>query len=102
MIADRYLERRFREGFIVGFKEGYAEGFKEGYTEGIRESYAEQFKKGYAEGRAEQCRRIRQILDHTPTELTPEMRDGLARALAEMENAPIPAYSGHHCGRPGI
>ena len=37
MIADRYLKRRFREGYIVGFKEGYA--------------------KGYAEGRDEQCRR---------------------------------------------
>lgn len=78
MIADRYLERRFREGFIVGFKEGYAEG------------------------RDEQCRSLRQILDHPQTELTPEMRDGLTRALAELENAPIPAYSGHHCGRPGI
>ena len=43
MIADRYLERRFREGFIVGFKEGWAEGW------------------------AEQCRRIRQILDYPPT-----------------------------------
>lgn len=82
MIADRYLERRFREGFIVGFKEGWAEG--------------------YAEIRDEQCRRIRQILDHPPTELTPEMRDGLARALAELENAPVPAYSGRGCCRPGI
>ena len=74
MIADRSLERRFREGFIVGFKEG----------------------------RDEQCRRIRQIIDHPPTGLTPEMRDGLTRALVERENAPIPAYSGHSCGRPGI
>ena len=73
MIADRYLGRRFREGFLVRFKEG----------------------------RAEQCRRIRQILDHPPAELTPEMRDGLTRALAERENAPIPAYSGHRCCRPG-
>ena len=82
MIADRYLERRFREGFIVGFKEGWA--------------------RGYAEGRDEQCRRIRRILDHPPAELTPELRDGLARALAERENAPIPAYSGHGGCRPGI
>ena len=74
MIADRSLERCFREGFIVGFKEG----------------------------RDEQCRRIRQILDHPPTGLTPKMRDGLARALAELENAPILAYSGHRCCRPGI
>ena len=82
MIADRYLERRFREGYNVGFKEGYA--------------------KGYAEGRAEHCRRLRQILDHSPAELTPELRDGLTRALAERENAPIPAYSGRRCRRPGI
>ena len=82
MIADRYLERRLREGFIVGFKEGWAEG--------------------YAEGRAEQCRRLRQILVHPPTELTPEMRDGLARALAERENAPIPADNGRGGCRPGI
>ena len=74
MIADRYRERRFREGFMVGFKEG----------------------------RAEQCRRLRQILDHPPTELTPEMRDRLTRALSELENAPIPAYSGHSCRHPGI
>ena len=74
MIADRYLERRFREGFIVGFKEG----------------------------RAEQCRRIRQILDHPPAELTPEMRDGLTRALTELGNAPIPTYNGHHYCRPSI
>ena len=26
MIADRYLERRFREGYIVGFKEGFKKG----------------------------------------------------------------------------
>ena len=78
MIADRYLERRFREGFMVWFKEGYAEG------------------------RAEQCRRIRQILDHPPTGLTPEMRDGLACALSELENAPVPAYRGHSCRHPGI
>ena len=58
MIADRSLERRFREGFMVGFKEG----------------------------RAEQCRRLRQILDHPPTELTSEMRDGLARALVELSH----------------
>lgn len=90
MIADRYLERRFREGYSVGFKEGYAEGFKEGYAQ------------GRAEGRYEQCRRLRQILDHPPTELTPEMRDGLARALAELENSPIPAYSGRGYRRPGI
>ena len=77
MIADRSLERRFREGFIVGFKEGLAEG------------------------RAEQCRRIRRILDHPPAELTPELRDGLARALAELENAPIPSYSGRGRCRPG-
>ena len=74
MIADRYLERRFREGYIVGFKEG----------------------------RAKQCRRIRQILDHPSTELAPEMRDGLARALTELENAPIPAYSGRGYCRPSI
>ena len=73
MIADRYLERRFREGFIVGFKEG----------------------------RDEQCRRLRQILDYPPTELTPELRDGLTRALAELENSPIPAYSGRGDCRPG-
>ena len=82
MIADRYRERRFREGFIVGFKEGRVEG--------------------YDEGRAEQCRRLRQILDPPPTERTPEMRDGLLRALAELESAPIPAYNGHGCCRPGI
>ena len=82
MIADRSLERRFREGFIVGFKEGYAEGFKEGYVQ------------GRTDGRAEQCRRLRQFLDHPPAELTPEMRAGLTRALAELENAPIPAYNG--------
>lgn len=79
MIADRYLERRFREGYIVGFKEGYA--------------------AGYAEGKAEICQRIRQILDHPPTELTPETRAGLTRALAELEKAPVPSNGGccRHC-----
>lgn len=80
MIADRYLERRFREGYLVGFKEGYA--------------------AGWAEGRAEICQRIRQILDHPPTELTPETRDGLTRALAELEKAPVPGNS--RCCRPGV
>ena len=88
MIADLYLERRFREGYIVGFKEGFKEGYKE------------EFKKGYAEGKAEICQRIRQILDHPPTELTPETRDRLTRALAELEKAPVPGNSG--CCRPGI
>ncbi len=79
MIADRYLERRFREGYAVGFKEGYA--------------------AGWAAGKAEICQRIRQILDHPPTELTPEMRDGLTRALAELEKAPVPDNIGccRHC-----
>ena len=82
MIADRYLERRFREGYAAG----------------------------WAEGKAEICQRIRQILDHPPTELTPETRDGLTRALAELEKAPVPdnigygrrwpGYSG--CCRPGV
>ena len=89
MIADRSLERRFRDGFTVGFKEGLAEGFKEGYAQ------------GRTDGLAEQCRSLRQILDHPPAELPPELRDGLARALAERENAPIPAYSGRGCCRPG-
>ena len=75
MIADRYLERRFREGYAVGFKEGYA--------------------AGWAEGKAEICQRIRQILDHPPTELTPETRAGLTRALAELENAPVPDNIGY-------
>ena len=83
MIADRSRKRRFREGFIVGFKEGWAEG--------------------WAELRAEQCRRrIRQILDHPPTALTPEMRYGLAQAFAEPENAPIPAHSGRGYRRPNV
>ena len=75
MIADRYLERRFREGYSVGFKEGYAEG------------------------KAEIYQRIRQILAYPPTELTPEMRDGLTRALAELEKAPVPSNGGccRHC-----
>lgn len=77
MIADRYLERRFREGYSVGFK------------------------KGYAEGKAEICQRIRQILDHPPTELTPETRAGLTRALAELEKAPVPDHSGYGRRRPG-
>ena len=83
MIADRYLERRFREGYIVGFKEGYKE----------------EFKKGYAEDKAEICQRIRQILDHPPTELTPETRAGLTLALAELEKAPVPSNGGccRHC-----
>lgn len=85
MIADRYLERRFREGYAVGFKEGYKE----------------EFKKGYAEGKAEICQRIRQILDHPPTELTPETRDGLTRALAELEKAPVPDHIGYGRRRPG-
>ena len=78
MIADRYLERRFREG--------------------------------YAEGRAEICRRIRQILAYPPTELTPETRAGLTRALAELEKAPVPDNIGYGrrrlgnsgCCRPGV
>ena len=86
MIADRYLERRFREGYLVGFKEGYAEG------------------------KAEICQRICQILDHPPTELTPETRAGLRRALAELEKAPVPDNIGYgrrwpgnsRCCRPGI
>ena len=90
MIADRYLERRFREGYIVGFKEGYA--------------------AGWAEGKAEICQRIRQILDHPPTELPPETRAGLTRALAELEKAPLPdniGYGRHGpgnsgCCRPGV
>lgn len=90
MIADRYLERRFREGYIVGFKEGYA--------------------AGYAEGKAEICQRIRQILAHPPTELTPETRAGLTRALAELEKAPVPDNIGYGrrwpgnsgCCRPGV
>ena len=98
MIADRYLERRFREGYIVGFKEGFKEGYKE------------EFKKGYAEGKAEICQRIRQILDHPPTELTPETRAGLTRALAELEKAPVPDNIGYGrrrlghsgCCRPGV
>ena len=71
MIADRYLERRFREGYAAG----------------------------WAEGKAEICQRIRQILDHPPTELTPETRDGLTRALAELEKAPVPDNGGccRHC-----
>ena len=69
MIADRYLERRFREG--------------------------------YAAGRAEICQRIRQILDHPPTELTPETRAGLTRALAELEKAPVPDNIGYGRCRPG-
>ena len=81
MIADRYLERRFREGYIVGFKEGYA--------------------TGWAEGKAEICQRIRQILDHPPTELTPETREGLTRALAELEKAPVPDNIGYGRRRPG-
>ena len=76
MIADRYLERRFREGYSVGFKEGYAEG------------------------KAEICQRIRQILDHPPTELTPETRAGLTRVLAELEKAPIPDNIGYGRRRP--
>ena len=71
MIADRYLERRFREGYAAG----------------------------WAEGKAEICQRIRQILDHPPTELTPETRAGLTRALAELEKAPVPSNGGccRHC-----
>ena len=86
MIADRYLERRFREGYIVGFKEGYKE----------------EFKKGYAEGKAEICQRIRQILAHPPTELTPETRAGLTRALAELEKATLPDHIGYGRRWPGL
>ena len=67
-------------------------------------------KKGYAEGKAEICQRIRQILAYPPTELTPEMRDGLTRALAELEKAPVPDNIGYGrrwpgnsgCCRPGV
>ena len=82
MIADRYLERRFREGYSVGFKEGYA--------------------AGWAEGRAEICQRIRQILAHPPTELTPETRAGLTRALAELEKATLPDHIGYGRCWPGL
>ena len=69
MIADRYLERRFREGYIVGFKEGYAEGFKKGY--------AKEFKVGRAEGREENRKHIREVLEKAGIELSPEVREQL-------------------------
>ena len=64
MIADRSLERRFWEGFIVGFKEGWAEGW------------------------AEQCRRIRQIRDYPPTVLPAALSTVLPALLPSFPHPP--------------
>ena len=77
MIADRYLERRFREGYIVGFKEGYKEEFKRGYAEGFKQGYAKEFKVGLAEGREENREHTRKVLEKAGVELSPEVREQL-------------------------
>ena len=69
MIADRYLERRFREGYIVGFKEG----FKEGYAKGFKQGYSE----GRAEGREGNRKRILEVLEQAGIELSPEVKEQL-------------------------
>ena len=73
MIADRYLERRFREGYIVGFKEG----FKEGYAKGFKQGYSEEFKVGLAEGREENRKHTREVLEKAGIELSPEVKEQL-------------------------
>ena len=81
MIADRYLERRFREGYIVGFKEGFKKGYKEefkkGYAEGFKQGYAKEFKVGLAEGREENREHTREVLEKAGIELSPEVRKQL-------------------------
>ena len=57
MIADRYLERRF--------KEGWQEGFKLGWEQGIRL------------GREESRKHIREVLEQAGIELPPEVRERL-------------------------
>ena len=73
MIADRYLERRFREGYIVGFKEGYKEEFKRGYAEGFKQGYTE----GRAEGREENRKHTLEVLEQAGIELSPEVKEQL-------------------------
>lgn len=57
MIADRYLERRFREGFEVGWQEGIELG---------REEVREEFRQ-----------RTRETLEQAGIELPPEVREQL-------------------------
>lgn len=65
MIADRYLERRFREGFEVGWQEGIKLGREEGLEE-VRQ-----------EGREKSRQHIKEVLEQAGIELPPEVREQL-------------------------
>ena len=62
MIADRYLEHWFREGFEVGWQEGIELGREEGREE-VRQ-----------EGREKSRRHIKEVLEQAGIELPPEVK----------------------------
>ena len=65
MIADRYLERRFREGFEVGWQEGIKIG---------REEALEEFRQ---EVREKSRQHIQETLERAGIELPPEVQEQL-------------------------
>ena len=69
MIADRYLERRFKEGYEVGWQEGIKLGREEALEE-LRQ-------EGWEEGREKSRQHIKEVLEKAGIDLPPEVREQL-------------------------